>query len=100
MFVHFPDPWWKKRHAKRRVVSDLFVDTLGRLIRPGGELLVQTDVAARAEGYEALLAAHPRFAPRRIEANPFGAESNREIRAREDGLPVYRILAERLDIDT
>jgi len=94
-FVHFPDPWWKNRHLKRRVVSDAFLDTLARLTRSGGELYVQTDVEERAREYEASMAAHPAFEPRRVEENPF-AWSNREVRANEDGLPVYRILATRL----
>ena len=34
--VHFPDPWWKKRHAKRLVVRDDFVAALARLVAPGG----------------------------------------------------------------
>lgn len=93
-FVHFPDPWWKKRHAKRMVVTDGFLDTLARLIASGGELYVQTDVEDRALEFEALLEEHPDFTPRRIEENPF-SKSNREVRADEDGLPVYRILATR-----
>jgi len=98
VFVHFPDPWWKKRHTKRRVVSDGFLDTLARLIRVGGELLVQTDVDDRADDYEALLVAHRAFTVRRVAENPFGAESNREVRAAEDGLPVFRLLATRVEI--
>lgn len=100
VFVHFPDPWWKKRHRKRRVVSEEFLDSLARLMAPGGVLLVQTDVEDRAEDYEALLAAHSAFAPARdgdfrVAENPFGARSNREVRAEEDGLPVFRLLAVR-----
>ncbi len=94
VFVHFPDPWWKKRHAKRMVVTDDFLDTLARLIASGGELYVQTDVEERALDYEARLAEHPAFEVRRIDANPF-AKSNREVRAEADGLPVYRLLATR-----
>lgn len=98
--VHFPDPWWKKRHGKRRVVSDELLDQLARLLGPGGELLVQTDVEDRAEEYEALLREHPAFTPVsdgrfRVSENPFGARSNREVRATEDGLPIYRLLARR-----
>ena len=99
-FVHFPDPWWKKRHAKRRVVSDAFLETLARLLAPGGELFVQTDVEERADEYEALIAGRGGFEVRRVDENPFGAESNREARAAEDGLPVYRLLATRVGIDT
>lgn len=100
VYVHFPDPWWKKRHGKRRVVTPPLLDDLARLIAAGGELFVQTDVEDRAEGYEALIAEHPAFEPAgeggyRIGDNPFGARSNREVRAEEDGLPVYRLLARR-----
>lgn len=94
VFVHFPDPWWKKRHAKRMVVTDAFLDTLARLIGVGGELYVATDVEERAAEYEARLAAHGAFDVRRIDENPF-ARSNREVRADEDGLPVHRLLARR-----
>lgn len=99
VYVHFPDPWWKKRHHKRMVVTDTFLDDLARLLAPGGELFVQTDVEERADAYEATVAAHDAFVPAadgwRVDANPTGARSNREVRAEEDGLPVYRILARR-----
>jgi tRNA (guanine-N7-)-methyltransferase len=100
MYVHFPDPWWKKRHGKRRVLGDAVLDDAARLLAPGGELFVQTDVEDRADDYERLLAAHPAFEPARPEGfriaeNPFGARSNREVRAEEDGLPIHRILARR-----
>ncbi len=48
VFVHFPDPWWKKRHQKRLVVRDRFLDEVARLLEPRGELFVQTDVEERA----------------------------------------------------
>jgi tRNA (guanine-N7-)-methyltransferase len=99
IFVHFPDPWWKKRHRKRRVLGDAIVDTFARLLAPGGELFVQTDVEDRADDYADLLRAHPAFELAGdggfVPENPFGARSNREKRAAEDGLPVYRILARR-----
>ena len=61
VFMHFPDPWWKKRHAKRRLISDELLDQLARLLRPGGELFIQTDVQERAEEGLAQLREHPRF---------------------------------------
>lgn len=98
-YVHFPDPWWKKRHRKRRVVEPALLDQLGRVLVPGGALLVQTDVAERADDYEALLARHPGFVPFEAEArvadHPFLARSPRERKAMEDGLPVHRLLYRR-----
>lgn len=97
--VHFPDPWWKKRHDKRRVLGDALWTELGRLMQPGGELLIQTDVEHRAAQYLDQLRRHPQFslaAPGGyIDENPFRARSNRERRAIEDGLPIWRILAVR-----
>ena len=42
--VYFPDPWWKKRHHKRRVFTPEFAADCGRVLRPGGRLHVATDV--------------------------------------------------------
>jgi tRNA (guanine-N7-)-methyltransferase len=97
-FMHFPDPWWKKRHAKRRLRGQDTLDPLARLLRPGAELFIQTDVEDRAHDFVADLRAHDGFD---VPADPFivdhayGARSNREKRAITDGLPVYRILARR-----
>ena len=95
VFVHFPDPWWKKRHQKRRVLTSRLLDELGRLMRVGGELFVQTDVPDRHALYVDTIDAHAAFELRdaALGENPFGAISNRERRAEEDGLPVHRLLA-------
>jgi tRNA (guanine-N7-)-methyltransferase len=42
--VYFPDPWWKKRHHKRRVWTPEFAADCVRVLRPGGRLHVATDV--------------------------------------------------------
>jgi len=99
VFVHFPDPWWKKRHLKRRVVGDAFLDAVSRLLVDDGELFIQTDVPDRAEIYRDSLVVHRDFALAGddgwLERNPYAAASNREERAARDGLPVRRLLARR-----
>src|SRR5262245_51603173 len=101
VFVHFPDPWWKKRHAKRLLLGGALLEDVVRILRPGGELFIQTDVEERAAGYEALCNACPGLIPvqggPRIAENPFGAQSPRERRAVSDGLPIYRLLYRRAD---
>jgi tRNA (guanine-N7-)-methyltransferase len=98
-FVHFPDPWWKKRHQKRLLVGAPFLEELVRVLRAEGELFIQTDVEERAAAYEALCNACSGLAPvaggPRIEENPFGARSPREKRAIADGIPIYRLLYRR-----
>jgi tRNA (guanine-N7-)-methyltransferase len=99
VFLHFPDPWWKKRHAKRRLLDGSLLAELARLLVPGGEIFVQTDVHERATAVVELLRARTDFRLQGddglLPANPYGARSNRERRVEADGLPVYRILAVR-----
>ncbi len=98
VYVHFPDPWWKKRHTKRLVVGDTLLIEAARLLRPGGELYIQTDVEDRAAQYREEVSLVPAFVPAGDEegspllaSNPYGARSNREHRADDDGLPVWRM---------
>ena len=97
--LHFPDPWWKKRHDKRRVIGDTLLTELERLMAPRGELFIQTDVQHRGEQYVQQVQARGTFellsSRGFVEHNPFGARSNRERRAVEDGLPIWRIVAVR-----
>jgi tRNA (guanine-N7-)-methyltransferase len=98
IFVNFPDPWWKRRHAKRLLVQDSFVGHAARLLEPAGELFLQTDVEERADAYERMLELDARFSAAgdtvgsaRMLENPYVARSPRERRAMQDGLPVYRL---------
>ena len=43
-FVLFPDPWPKKKHVKRRLVSKPLLDLLARVLKPGAELRIGTDI--------------------------------------------------------
>ena len=95
VYLHFPDPWWKKRHQKRLVIVPDLVAQLARVLASGGELFVQSDVIERVEAYEELIGAQAELRPwgdtARIEDNPYGARSPRERRAIQDGLPVVRL---------
>ena len=94
-YLHFPDPWWKKRHAKRLVLTLELLEELRRVLVVGGELLIQTDVFERAEEYEAVVARCSAFRPfsgsARVEDHPHQARSPRERKAMENGLPIARL---------
>jgi len=49
LHVQFPDPWWKKRHNKRRMVDVELAARMRVLLRAGGEVDFRTDVRAYAE---------------------------------------------------
>jgi tRNA (guanine-N7-)-methyltransferase len=93
--VHFPDPWWKRRHVRRRLVDDRMSTLLLRLLVPGGQLDFRTDVeryaldaVARLEevGFENL-AGPGHF----CEALPDEIPSTREKRYLETGQRVWRL---------
>jgi tRNA (guanine-N7-)-methyltransferase len=43
VFILFPDPWPKRRHEKRRIVSRETLDALSVIMTDGGELRLATD---------------------------------------------------------
>ena len=43
VFIMFPDPWPKKRHAARRILQTALLDQLAVMIRPGGRLVLASD---------------------------------------------------------
>ena len=96
VFINFPDPWWKAKHAKRMVVTQELGRDLARLLVPKGEIMIQTDVDFRADAYLEELSRVEDLEPLgpggRVEKNSFGARSLREIRCEDLGMPVYRIL--------
>jgi tRNA (guanine-N7-)-methyltransferase len=93
--VYFPDPWWKKKHHKRRVFRPSFVRDVERVLVPGGSLHFWTDVEEYfRESLELLVAETKLVGP--IEVAERAAESDLdyrthfERRTRLSGLPVYR----------
>ncbi len=44
IFILYPDPWPKRRHNKRRIVSDAMIEALARIVKPGGEVRFATDI--------------------------------------------------------
>ncbi len=44
IFILYPDPWPKRRHHKRRIVTQGMIDALARVMRGGAELRFATDV--------------------------------------------------------
>ena len=60
--VFFPDPWPKKRHHKRRLLTAPFVHELALRLAPDGYLHVATDWEEYAQEILAVLAAEPLLA--------------------------------------
>jgi tRNA (guanine-N7-)-methyltransferase len=56
-FVQFPDPWWKRRHQRRRIWTVDFVADLRRTLVPGATIDLITDVPTTFAAAEKLLGA-------------------------------------------
>ncbi len=99
--VYFPDPWWKKRHHKRRVWTPEFAADCVRALRPGGKLHVATDVPEYFEHITELLASQPGLRKLWAEEQagpprPDEILTNFERKARQKGGSVFRAEYERV----
>src|SRR6187401_2001464 len=94
-FLNFPDPWFKSRQHKRRVINPGLMAEIARALAPGGELFVQTDIFALALEAMAALEEAPAFvnadgAWTFARRNPYGAKSRRERQCETDGSHIWR----------
>jgi tRNA (guanine-N7-)-methyltransferase len=61
IYILNPDPWPKKKHHKRRIVSPKNLDRFARVLKPGGWLIMTTDVDDLAEWMLTHTFRHPSF---------------------------------------
>lgn len=61
LYLMFPDPWPKARHAKRRFVHPAMMPEVARILRPGGEWRVATDDPTYQAWVAECFAASPLF---------------------------------------
>jgi tRNA (guanine-N7-)-methyltransferase len=100
--LNFPDPWWKSRQQKRRVVNPLLAQDIHGALASGGELFVETDIFDIALEAMAVLEApgddgRARFANACapwsfLPGNPFAARSRREKQCDAEGAKIWRLL--------
>jgi tRNA (guanine-N7-)-methyltransferase len=93
--VYFPDPWWKARHHKRRVMTEPFLDDVVRTLQAGGRLHFWTDVKEYFDNTLELIAksttlAGPLEVPERPAVHDLDFRTHFERRMRLHGEPVYR----------
>ncbi|MDJ0573076.1 MAG: tRNA (guanosine(46)-N7)-methyltransferase TrmB [Pleurocapsa sp. MO_192.B19] len=98
--IQFPDPWFKKRHHKRRVVQPELVNTLAEHLAEGGKVFLQSDIKEVASEMRERFAASPLLTQQHSETwldyNPLAVPTERELYVLGDNLPVYRVLLQKL----
>jgi tRNA (guanine-N7-)-methyltransferase len=97
-FLNFPDPWWKTKQHKRRVMSPELIGDMARLLEPGGELHVATDIFELALDAMSILESEgaPDFASMCepwtfLRESRFTARSRRERQCEAQGARIWRL---------
>ena len=99
--IQFPDPWFKRRHRKRRVLQPPLLLAIAAALEPGRELFLQSDVLEVIEPMVALTELSGCFSRPESDARPWRADNpmavptERECYVLEQHLPVYRVLYQR-----
>lgn len=96
--IQFPDPWFKRRHHKRRVVQPDLVEAIAKQLAPGGELFLQSDIEEVAVDMRDRFLEHNAFEPQWslgeswYKNSIFSVSTEREEMTRQKGQPIYRSL--------
>lgn len=99
-----PDPYFKKRHHKRRVVQKPLVDSIASNLMPSGQVFIQSDVLEVALDMRNQFDSQPQVLKHIHEidssvlcdsegwvlSNPMGIRTEREIHAEFEGAKIYR----------
>jgi tRNA (guanine-N7-)-methyltransferase len=93
--VYFPDPWWKRRHKRRRLFTDEFVGLATKALKPGGLFHSWTDVEDYFGVIRALMDHHPAYQvlPTPVETAPahdLDYRTSFERKKRQLGATIYR----------
>lgn len=88
--IQFPDPWFKKKHSKRRMVNPLLVATLAENMAQGGRVFVQTDIEFLADEMFGHFRENAAFEEVGVQENPFPVKSERERAVERKGGQIYR----------
>jgi tRNA (guanine-N7-)-methyltransferase len=98
--VHFPDPWPKKRHWKRRVVQPATVRQMCELLPIAGDIYAQTDVEPLAREMFAFFSADgalvSRLDPSMRVARPVPELTDWERHHEASAEPIYRMLFQKV----
>ncbi|HEX8250712.1 MAG TPA: tRNA (guanosine(46)-N7)-methyltransferase TrmB [Pyrinomonadaceae bacterium] len=93
--IQFPDPWHKKKHAKRRMVTGEMAEAVAGHLAAAGKIFIQTDVDFLAEEMFEIFRGFKELREIEMTENPFPVKTEREKAVEEKNLPVYRAIFEK-----
>ena len=96
--IQFPDPWFKRKHLKRRVFKKSLLNSIARYMSKNGELFIQSDIFKLIE-YMSTSIDDSIYFDRKVvkgekwlEKNPYEVLTDRESFVLKHNLPIYRAM--------
>jgi len=96
--IQFPDPWFKRKHFKRRVLRKSLLNSIARYISSDGELFIQSDILKLIESMVDVIDESNYFYRKKLDGlkwlnkNPYDSFTNRELFVIKQKLPIYRAM--------
>ncbi len=88
--VQFPDPWFKNKHIKRRMLQPELIEALVKYLSDDGMFFIQSDVFEVAKEMSRYLQDNCDLQLLNQDVNPFPVATERELGVLRKGEPVYR----------
>ena len=96
--IQFPDPWFKRKHIKRRVLKTNLLNSIARYMSKGSELFIQSDIFKLFESMVNVIENSTFFDRKSVKGlkwldeNPYEVSTDRELFVLNQNLPVYRAM--------
>ena len=96
--IQFPDPWFKRKHFKRRVLQTNLVNTIARSMSKDGEVFIQSDILKLIESMTKTIDKSIYFDRKvagnlnELDKNPYDVKTDRENLSIKKNLPIYRAM--------
>ena len=96
--IQFPDPWFKRKHFKRRVLKTNLLNSVAKTMSKDGELFIQSDIFKLIESMTNTIDENRYFTRkdvgdlRLIDKNPYNVMTDREIFSLKKNLLIYRVM--------
>ena len=94
--IQFPDPWFKRKHFKRRVLKTNLLNSIAKSMSEDGEIFIQSDIFKLFE-YMSNTIDKSKYFNRKderdmrfIDKNPYNVKTDRELFSIKKNLPIYR----------
>jgi len=96
--IQFPDPWFKRKHFKRRVLKISLLNSIARYISKDGELFIQSDIFKLILSMTNVIDNSIYFDRKNhngvewLDKNPYKTSTDRELFVLKQKLPIYRAM--------